>query len=154
MEEVEVVIITCMIYKNIKVYLLWVDYDFFENSSGVIKTFQNEESAQEFCKNKYGMMTDVWEENFNDLNMHDYSLYLDKWNVIGDLAKTMKEDFIGNYDDYNPLYKKYVCACNLPALNTSGKTYVPSFDEDEKEQIVNLTKDMCRILEIVFSGKN
>lgn len=154
MDDIEVVIITHLIFKNTRAYLLWVDYEFFENSYGKIKMFQDEDSAQEFCKNKYEMTTDVWEEDFNDLNIQDCSHCLEKWNIIGDLAKTIKEDFIGNHDDYTTLYRKFVYGSNIPALKTSGKTYVPTFDEEEQKQIECLTNDMYRILGIVFNCRN
>lgn len=75
---------------------------------------------------------------------------MNKWNIIDDLSKTLKIDFIGNHDNYTDLYSKFVYGSNLPTMNNTGIEYIPSFDKEEKQQIENVTKDMIRILKLAL----
>lgn len=90
------------------------------------------------------------EYDFNNINCDDCNDYLNKWNIIDDLSKTLKIDFIGNHDNYTDLYSKFVYGSNLPTMNNIGIEYIPSFDKEEKQQIENVTKDMIRILKLAL----
>lgn len=93
---------------------------------------------------------DVTYYNFNTFEYSDCEDFLNKWNIVDDLSKSIGMDFIGNDDDYTSLYSKFVYGSNIPALNTSGKKYVPKFSEEELEKIENVKKDMIKILKSAF----
>lgn len=105
---------------------------------------------EEYCKKEHFQNPSFVSNNFDILDYHDCNDYLNKWNIIDDLSKTLEVDFVGNLDEYTDLYSKFVFGSNIPALNTSGKEYIPVFDEEEKSQIANVTKDMIRILKFAL----
>ena len=113
----------------------------FESDEECIKSF--------LYKNNY-KYEHVSQYNFDENDYSDCNDYLNKWNIIDDLSKTLEIDFIGNLDEYTDLYSKFVFGSNIPALNTSGKEYIPVFDEEEKSQIANVTNDMIRILKFAL----
>lgn len=105
---------------------------------------------EEYCKREHFQNPSFVSNSFDILDYHDCNDYLNKWNIIDDLSKTLEIDFVGNLDEYTDLYSKFVFGSNIPALNTSGKEYIPVFDEEEKSQIANVTKDMIRILKFAL----
>ena len=138
---------------NISRYLLWCtdDKDYFlTDSDKKLVYFPQKEKMEEYCKKWYYQNPSFVSNNFDIMDYHNCNDYLDKWNNIEDLSKTLNIDFIGNHDDHTYLYSKFVYGSNLPALNTSGKKYIPTFDEEEKQQIENVTNDMIRILKFAL----
>jgi len=65
----------------------------------------------------------------------DCDLLLIFWNIVIDLAATLKLDFIGNDDEYDDVYSKLFAGNNLPTINTSGKEYIPMWSEEEVLQL-------------------
>ena len=138
---------------NISRYLLWCtdDEDYFlTDGNKRLICFSQKEELEEYCKKGHFQNPSFVSNNFDILDYHDCNDYLNKWNIIDDLSKTLEIDFIGNHDDYTGLYSKFVYGSNLPALNTSGKKYIPVFDKEETHQIENLTKAMIAILNLAL----
>lgn len=138
---------------NISRYLLWCtdDKDYFlTDRNKKLVYFSQKEKMEEYCKKEHFQNPSFVSNNFDILDYHDCNDYLNKWNIIDDLSKTLEVDFVGNLDEYTDLYSKFVFGSNIPALNTSGKEYIPVFDEEEKSQIANVTKDMIRILKFAL----
>lgn len=138
---------------NISRYSLWCtdDKDYFlTDRNKKLVYFSQKEKMEEYCKREHFQNPSFVSNNFDILDYHDYNDYLNKWNIIDDLSKTLEVDFIGNLDEYTDLYSKFVFGSNIPALNTSGKEYIPVFDKEEKSQIANVTNDMIRILKFAL----
>ena len=96
-------------------------------------------------------MTEKWGIIIYKLpTISDCSLFLDKWNVVGDIAKTLNCDFVGNQDSCTKLYSKFVYGANLPTMNNTDKKYIPSFDKEELRQIANVTNDMAGVLKLAL----
>ncbi|MBR4374860.1 MAG: hypothetical protein IKP49_10915 [Treponema sp.] len=140
-----------------KYFLIWCSPDegddYFENYSSRVVAFRDKKSADDYLlsKNrKADKCTTVFD--FDALDFSDCSDFLDKWNIIDDFAKSVSRDFIGNGDDFTPLYSKFVRGSNLPALNTSGKIYTPAFVAEELEQIESVKRDMLNVLKSVLSN--
>ncbi|MBO4759867.1 MAG: hypothetical protein J5505_07405, partial [Spirochaetaceae bacterium] len=98
---------------------IWFDFDSFLLNGDKMLVFRSSDDAQNYCIHEYNQKIDVWNLNFDEIIFSDSSLFLDRWNVVGDIAKTLNLDFIGNHDDYTYLYSKFVYGSNIPALNTS-----------------------------------
>ena len=143
-------IIINILFSAKEYYIIWFDYESFLMDENQLLILYSPEDAQRYCVQKCNERTDIWALNFDEELISGYPTFLDKWNVIGDIANTLKIDFIGNHDEYTDLYSKFVYGSNIPALNTSGKKYVPTFTDEERRQIENLTHDMTRILKIAL----
>lgn len=147
--DITVAIVNITIFAQ-NYYFIWFDFDSFLLNGDKMLVFRSSDDAQNYCIHEYNQKIEVWNLNFDEIIFSDCSLFLDRWNVVGDIAKTLNLDFIGNHDDYTYLYSKFVYGSNIPALNTSGKKYIPTFDEEEKQQIENISKDMIRILKFAL----
>ena len=148
-KDITIIIVNITIFTQ-NYYSIWYDYDNFLLNDDTILTFRSADEAQDYCIHKFNEKTDIWNLNFDDAIISDCSLFLDKWNVVGDIAKTLNLDFIGNRKEFTNLYSKFVYGSNLPTMNNTGIEYIPSFDEEEKQQIENVTKDMIRILKLAL----
>ena len=133
--------------KTVK-YAIWYtdDEDGFVCEHGKILFFDYIEFLKEFCDNKNIIISDdgkisyvydfgylkEWLLSPND--RFDCSIMLDFWNVISDASKSMDVTFIGDDKENevaNQLYSKLFHGCNLPAINTSGKKYIPVWTKNE-----------------------
>ena len=150
MDDDIIVVIVNITFFTQNYYSIWFDYDNFLLNGDKMLVFQSSDDAQNYCIHEFNEKVNVWNLNFDEIIVSDCSLFLDQWNVVGDIAKSLNLDFIGNHDDYTYLYSKFVYGSNIPALNTSGKKYIPTFDEEEKQQIENVSKDMIRILKFAL----
>jgi len=146
--------IVMFIYKYEHFFCIWCDPEegepYFEKRGESLFFENNEECIKKFFHEKNYKCGHISQYNFDKIDYSDCNDYLNKWNIIDDLSKTLEIDFIGNHDEYTDLYSKFVYGSNIPALNTSGKEYVPVFDTEEKSQIANVTKDMIRILKFAL----
>ena len=133
-------------------YLIWCtdDNDYFFTNENSVVHFRQRNSVEKYCKEQAFDEPSFVSFDFDDIDYNNCNDYLNKWNIIDDLSKSLKIDFIGNHDEYTDLYSKFVYGSNIPALNTSGKKYVPTFTDEERRQIENLTHDMTRILKIAL----
>ncbi len=129
-------------------YAIWYtdDEDGFVSEHGKILLFDCVESLKEFCDSKNIIISDddkiscvydfgylkKWLSSPND--RFNCSIMLNFWNVISDASKSMDVAFIGDdkeNETANQLYSKLFCGCNLPAINTSGKKYIPKWTQKE-----------------------
>ena len=148
-EDITITIINIILFTQ-NYYSIWFDYDSFLLDNNKLLVFNSCDDIQNYCIHKYNEKADVWTLNFDETIIYDYSLFLDKWNVVGDIAKTLNYDFVGNQDSYTKLYSKFVYGANLPTMNNTDKKYIPTFDKEEKIKIANVTKDMIRILNLAL----
>lgn len=129
-------------------YAIWYtdDEDGFVSEHGKILFFDCVESLKDFCDSKNIIILDddkvsfiydfgylkKWLLSPND--RFDCSIMLDFWNVISDASKSIGVAFIGDdkqSEMANKLYSKLFHGCNLPAINTSGKKYIPKWTQKE-----------------------
>ena len=146
-KDITIIIVNITIFTQ-NYYSIWFDYDNFLLNDDKMLVFHSSDDAQNYCIHNYNEKVDVWDLNYDETIISDCPLFLDKWNVVGDIAKTLNLDFIGNQDEYTNLYSKFVYGSNLPTMNNTGKKYFPTFDEEEEKQVENVKKDMIRILKI------
>jgi len=139
--------------KNVK-YAIWYtdEEDGFVSEHNKILFFDYVESLKEFCDNKNIIILDdkiscvydfgylkKWLLSPND--RFNCSIMLDFWNIISDASKSMGVEFIGDdkeNDATNQLYLKLFHGCNLPAINTSRKKYIPKWTQKEIESLADI----------------
>ena len=148
-EDITVVLINIILFAQ-SYYSIWFDYDSFLLNDNKLLVFHSFDDVQNYCMHKYNKKANVWTLNFDETTISDCSLFLDKWNVVGDIAKTLNCDFVGNKDSCTNLYSKFVYGANLPTMNNTDKKYIPSFDKEELHQIANVTNDMTRVLKLAL----
>ena len=148
-EDITVVIINIILFAQ-SYYSVWFDYDSFLLNGNRLLVLHSFDDVQNCCMHKYNKKANVWTLNFDKTTISDCSLFLDKWNVVGDIAKTLNCDFVGNQDSCTKLYSKFVYGANLPTMNNTDKKYIPSFDKEELHQIANVTNDMTRVLKLAL----
>ena len=133
--------------KTLKYAIWYTDAeDGFVSEHGKILFFACVESLKEFCDSKNIIISDgnkiscvydfgylkKWLLSPND--RFNCSIMLNFWNVISDASKSMDVAFIGDdkeNETANQLYSKLFYGCNLPAINTSGKKYIPKWTQQE-----------------------
>ena len=136
-------------------YAIWYtdDEDGFVSEHGKILFFDGVEFLKEFCDSKNIIIVD----DYNISCVYDFgylkkwllspndrfscSIMLNFWNVISDASKSMDVAFIGDdkeNDAANQLYSKLFHGCNLPAINTSRKKYIPKWTQKEIEGLAEI----------------
>lgn len=82
-----------------------------------------------------------WFENPNE-NI-DCVLFLDGWNLLSDMAKSVSSSFLGDLDDGLTLdvYNILFYGNNVPALRKDGEKYIPKWDEDEIRKLKNVLEN-------------
>ena len=134
-------------------FAIWVSTeteDFFLKNEQTLLFFRSNKEIDDFCRLKN---IEIVLETFFDFDSIDYNNYdqlINLWNIISDLSKTLNLSFIGNNDEMLSIYKKILCACNLPALNNTQEKYIPHFSKTEFDRIELVLLDMKDILEKVL----
>ncbi len=77
----------------------------------------------------------------------DYAAVLDFWNLVGDLAASVGDNFIGNRksDGITPLYKKLFYACNLPSI-LPKKKYIPAWSAWQEDMMNKIIQRGIRLI--------
>jgi hypothetical protein len=129
-------------------YCLWSDSGpvdlFHTGDDGSIKSFSSVYELNKFSsEKKFDIYPEGGKYNFNIIiewlekpnDIINCNLFLDTWNIIADLAHSIHEPFYGDADGADGeilhVYNKLFYGCNFPAVNTSGKDYIPVWPEDE-----------------------
>lgn len=73
---------------------------------------------------------------------------LNFWNIISDIASSLRIDFIGDNKIYNTEYAKLVSGCNLNALEHDY--YEPDWTEKEVDNIKKIISEGLMILCEIF----
>lgn len=131
-------------------YTIWVsskNEDFFLTKDQHLIFFQDKKELDSFCRLRNLEIESDVTFDFDSINSKDYNFLINSWNIISDLAKTLNISFIGNNDDLLSIYKKILCACNLPALNNTQEKYIPHFSKSELDNIHLVVTNMKDILE-------
>lgn len=123
------------------------DETFLTRYDGILIAFSSKNNAYKYCDlNDFTIESEVLYD-FNTIDYKNTNDFLNKWNIISDLAKTLQFDFIGDSNEFNELYKKFLCGCNLPTMNEHTEQYTPIFSSEDKTQIINLIIGMRETLE-------
>ena len=72
----------------------------------------------------------------------DCSLFLNVWNLLGDISRSVGGDFDPNLKQTKKLYDKLFWACNLPAVTPVGRKFKPTWSQD----------DRCLLCSVLSSG--
>ncbi|MHC5218369.1 hypothetical protein ACYSNR_17165 [Enterococcus sp. LJL128] len=67
------------------------------------------------------------------------------WNISLDISNSLAFPFLGT-DNFHHIYEKLFYGNNLPAINTSGEKYVPTWSGEEMHDIKNVVSDGVSIL--------
>lgn len=149
-----------MIYKEKIFYVIWYenDKDGFMVKGQKIALFDSIENAKTFSgKEKILLENEIVPYDFTNVidvaehisDSEDCRMLFKTWNFFSDWAKTLNEEFIGDFDQEQILeiYDKLFYGCNLSVINEGEEQYYPSFDDDEKGELILILKDGFSILE-------
>ncbi|MBP1046601.1 hypothetical protein I6N96_09905 [Enterococcus sp. BWM-S5] len=153
-DEETVYLYQLLIYKQLKQYVIECidEKDFYVSEQEKILLFQNKEDIEKYVKrNKIDLEESDMAEETIDLDKlahwlnekqiaFDNSEFLTLWNFFDDVSFSIKKIFIGNGNDYDNIYVKLFHGNNLPTINTSGKEYVPEWNDNEIIKIRNVMK--------------
>lgn len=143
------------IIDNISYFLIWVDdiKDYFITNNNDLIFFKKFSNAQVFSQN---LGLDI-SENITVYNVDEY-VPLDKnvvdcdatlqlWNILSDVAASVKVPFDGDDALYTAQYGKLVYGCNLPALS-NGSRYNPIWNDKE---IADINRILASGIDILYS---
>lgn len=141
------------IYKGVSYYCIWYssDHDYLINQENRIEYFSAMRDLETYClRNKLPLSKDdAAVYNLDEIETWlaggktrvDCKLILNVWNIFQDVAFSAKVLFSGNDKTYNGVYNKIFYGNNLPSINTSGKIYVPEWDEEELQVISDVLEN-------------
>jgi hypothetical protein len=138
-------------------YLIWFsgDPDGVYAENGKIPTFGSKEFLRNFAESKnielvveepvlhnFDPVKDWINGASKEINPNDF---LAVWNLIGDIANTLKLDFLGNAKDglTRRLYSKLFAGNNLPAMQADY--YEFEIDNTESQQLEKIMRDCLNI---------
>lgn len=147
--------------KNAKLYCVWFsneESDGFFLSDSALRIFPSECAAFEFLTAfpSYGKEIktttydiDVIKQIICRTEPFSAHTILDFWNIIGDLASSIKVPYEGNTKDSltNSVYDKLFYGNNLPEINTSDCVYVPQFTSEEYARLITILLNGIAIVE-------
>lgn len=81
----------------------------------------------------------------------DCNFCIDMWNIFHDCAYSVGWKFNGDKKKRNHVYSKLFYGLNLPAINTSGKQYIPEFSASEKQEIAYVLNEGLFLLRKQFN---
>ncbi len=139
-------------------FCLWYtdELDGFEVEDNKLIWFKQENNMKLFCYDKNITFSDgVISFDIDQLSdmikfkpeEFDCNLILDMWNIFSDVSKSVNLPFKGDNDMVLDIYSKIFYGNNLPAINTSGKKYIPIWNEEELEIIYEVLYQGICILE-------
>jgi hypothetical protein len=139
-------------------FCLWYtdELDGFEVEDNRLIWFKQENNMKKFCYEKNISFSDeVISFDIEQLSAmikykpeeFDCKLILDMWNIFSDVSKSVNQHFIGDDDMAYNIYSKIFYGNNLPAINTSGKKYIPLWNKEELETIYEILYQGISILE-------
>ncbi|MBQ7232479.1 MAG: hypothetical protein IJX07_04545 [Bacillales bacterium] len=153
------------ILENQSFYTIWYNdkldgFLTFQNKSfrNKIMTFYNQNSLLQYLtRNQMKLathrvtvincdMVQLYKTNF------DCNLLLDFWNIITDVACSIKVDFLGDHreDSITNIYNKLFYGCNLPALRGNGELYFPEWSVSEIAILHEIVSNGLMILQKAF----
>lgn len=149
-----------ILYKIKILYVIWYedDEDGFITEDQKLILFDSIEDAKIFCsKNKIFPENEVVTYDLTNVldmaehisNSKDCRILLNIWNLFSDLAKTLNEEFMGDFDQEQILeiYDKLFYGCNLEVINKGEEEYYPDFNDDEERTIILILKNGFSILD-------
>ncbi len=91
-------------------------------------------------------------EKFSKNNILSPNEILNFWNILMDLSKSLKVNFIGNdrTKKIDKIYAKLFYGCNLPAITPENEEYIPVWTKKEIRKIKEIIENGLFILRNVF----
>jgi hypothetical protein len=140
-------------------FLLWFsnDIDGVVVENNKIVTFASLHEISDYAKSKQiNLMTSdfilhnfdnitLWLEDYENKDINCVEI-LNIWNLLTDIAQTLKIEFIGNHKDKvtSKIYDKLFFGNNLPAITPNGKFYIPTWTKLERKKLAEiLTEAIC-----------
>ena len=133
-------------YRNKNWFLIWYsdDVDGVVANGNRISIFENIDQVVGFAKDngivlEEGLtilniidITNLTEKTRNVMLSYNCKELFDIWNILGDIAMSTNDKFIGNSDDEvtRDVYEKLFYGSNLRIINRDMEEYHPMFDED------------------------
>lgn len=140
------------------------DTDGFLVENSTLMTFSSVDSAQAYLKAAFPAYTRpiaLTIFNFTKLRLTvthgiplDPCYILTMWNLIDDIANSLSVPFLGQRrtEQIDKIYDKLFFGNNLPAINTSGKTYTPVFTKAERKKLDEILRDGLLVVEHALSS--
>lgn len=143
------------IIEHISYFLIWVDdiKDYFITNNDDLIFFKKFSNAQAFSQNMGLEISDnITVYNVDEYaplvkNSVDCNAALQLWNIISDVAASVKVPFDGDDASYTAQYGKLVYGCNLPALS-NGSDYNPIWNDEE---IADINRVLASGIDILYS---
>lgn len=141
------------------------DIDGFLVENGALMRFSSQDDAQTYLKTAFPTYTRpiaLTIFNFTKLRLTvthgiplDPCYILTMWNLIDDIANSLSVPFLGQRrtEQIDKIYDKLFFGNNLPAINTSGKTYTPVFTKAERKKLDEILRDGLLVVEHALSHK-
>lgn len=152
-----------VIYKRKSIFLIWYsdNEDGFLVSEQGLLMFTGIGEAKSFAKKREILLeSEVTVYDFSNVielikgidcseNCH---ILINIWNFFSDLAKSINERFIGDFDDglTIDIYNKLFYGINLKALKKDDKEYHPVFNEEEIQRCISIYDNGLSILDRQF----
>lgn len=139
------------LYKNAIRYCLWYENknsgkdEFAVDGKHRIKTFDSVSELTRYCATNNFSCSEssltiydlnVLQTLLKEANhLSNYDLLIDIWNISGDIAFTVHDNFLGDNNNFLDVYNKLFYALNLPEINSSPKKYVPLWSKEEEKKL-------------------
>lgn len=147
---------------HLSYYTFWYTDDvdgFLLAGKDRIKTFKNFEEAKcfadeyDFKLNDEAIVISYDDIKKANLQAIDCNSILTFWNIITDIAQSVKCQFIGDRkeDEITDVYSKLFYGCNLPAVKQEGEEFMPQWNEEEKTLIEKVIENGYQILTSVLA---
>lgn len=160
--------IICFLLQEQGYYSIWYSDEtkdgFLTNNYDLI-TFTSEKTASEFVRfhtSYYKPVTttiyrmETVKQMIDQQRPFDACVMLEFWNIVGDLADSIKAPFCGNLQDdlTNEIYEKLFYGNNLPEINTSGQNYMPQFTDEEWRKLKEILLEAFSVITNAFKDRD
>lgn len=160
-DELDYLEIIQLVYDAKECFVVYysADIDGFLMQNGALIAFSSADSAQAYLKSAFPTYTRPISSSVFDFtglrpaegneSPLDPCYILTMWNLIDDLAKSLDLPFLGQQrtEQIDTIYEKLFFGNNLPAINTSGKIYIPVFTKAERKKLDKILRDGLMIVE-------
>ena len=137
---------------QINAFLIWFSNEkdgVATDSAGAVISFASERLIKQFASRK------KWKVQSEKLAFYDFdsvlswvasngkgpiecNLFLNVWNLLGDISHSVGGDFNPNLKQTKKLYDKLFWGCNLPAVTPVGRKFKPDWPKVERRLLCSV----------------
>lgn len=147
-----------------KYYTIWFlnDDGHYLTDCGQLIYFESHVNAKDYCNSKKIRLKDDSDVDIYDVDYltqwlkSEYkeincSVFLDFWNTVQDMAKSIGEHFYGDENGEDNIilyvYNQLFYGTNPEAMREDGELYYPKWDNEDLKIIKNVIEDGIRIIQ-------